>query len=109
MDERAMRELQSPVGCEQAAWRAMTPAYMAEVLPPAILHGAGRDIDPGGGIQGHLHCSKGWGVPRDSALPACILPAMSGSGTYETYGLGAIGSASEVKPDIGPPFTEVQV
>jgi hypothetical protein len=33
----------------------------------------------------------------------------SANGTYETYWLGDIGSAFEVKPDIGPPFTEVRV
>jgi hypothetical protein len=32
-----MRELRSPAGGEQAARRAMTPAYMAEVLPPVIF------------------------------------------------------------------------
>jgi hypothetical protein len=31
------------------------------------------------------------------------------SGTCEKYGLGGIGSAFEVKPDIGPLFTEVRV
>jgi hypothetical protein len=30
---------------------------------------------------------------------------MSALGTSETYGLGEIGSAFEVKPDIGPPLT----
>jgi hypothetical protein len=34
---------------------------------------------------------------------------MSLIGTYGTYRLGEIGSAFEVKPDTGPPFTEVSV
>jgi hypothetical protein len=34
---------------------------------------------------------------------------MSPSGTYETYWLGEIRSAVEVKPDIGPAFAEVLV
>jgi hypothetical protein len=34
---------------------------------------------------------------------------MSASGTYETYRLREIGSAFEVTPDVGPPFTEVRV
>ena len=29
-------------------------------------------------------------------------------GTYETYWLGEVGSAFEVKPDIGPSFEEVR-
>ena len=33
----------------------------------------------------------------------------SASATYETYGLGQIWSAFQVKPDIGPPFAEVRV
>jgi hypothetical protein len=33
----------------------------------------------------------------------------SAVGTYETYWLGEIGSAFEVKPDIGPSFEEVRV
>ena len=35
--------------------------------------------------------------------------AMSGHGTSETYEPGEIESASEVKPDIGPPLAEVGV
>jgi hypothetical protein len=34
---------------------------------------------------------------------------MTGIGTYETYGLREIGSAFEVKPDIGPPFAEIRI
>jgi hypothetical protein len=34
---------------------------------------------------------------------------ISGFGTYETYGLGEVASAFEVKPDIGPPLAEVRV
>jgi hypothetical protein len=32
---------------------------------------------------------------------------MFDDGTYETYGLGGIGSAFEVKPDTHPMFAEV--
>jgi hypothetical protein len=34
---------------------------------------------------------------------------MSVHGTYETYGLGEIGAAFEVKPDISAPLAEVRV
>ena len=36
-----------------------------------------------------------------------ISPTMTAIGTYETYGLGKIGSAFEVEPDWARPFTEV--
>jgi hypothetical protein len=34
---------------------------------------------------------------------------MSALGTYEKFGLGEIGSAFEVKPEIGPSFAKVPV
>jgi hypothetical protein len=38
-----------------------------------------------------------------------VLRVIRKIGTYETYWLGEIVSAVEMKPDIGPPFGEVRV